>query len=292
MEFHDAASTMGTCRFYRDEPVPDDMLVRAVDVARFAPTGGNRQGVRFVVVKDAAKRRQLAELYVPLWERYVGAVDPASAPVAVRNADHFAHLVENLVTEFYRQNQRYGIIAACYDTELFGHWWLEGVEWMEATIRHLADDPEVALVTAGTFVAEHPPANTVELPEGSWGEGGDHRTWMNEETAWTWPEIRARQARAARLLDESTPATRQLARELLLLQSSDWQFLMTTGQAHDYAVERFKAHSERFDRLADAIESRDPELSSLATQYESLDNVFPDIDPRRYSAGTSSPAFA
>ena len=91
MEFHDAASTMGTCRFYRDEPVPDDMLVRAVDVARFAPTGGNRQGVRFVVVKDAAKRRQLAELYVPLWERYVGAVDPASAPVAVRNADHFAH---------------------------------------------------------------------------------------------------------------------------------------------------------------------------------------------------------
>ena len=91
MEFHDAASTMGTCRFYRDEPVPDDMLVRAVDVARFAPTGGNRQGVRFVVVKDAAKRRQLADLYVPLWERYVGAVDQASASVAVRNADHFAH---------------------------------------------------------------------------------------------------------------------------------------------------------------------------------------------------------
>jgi len=91
MELQDAARTMGTCRFYTTDPVPDDVLARAIDVARFAPTGGNRQGVRFVVVKDGAKRRQLAEWYLPLWERYIGAVgDIGAAPAMVRNADHFA----------------------------------------------------------------------------------------------------------------------------------------------------------------------------------------------------------
>ena len=92
MEIADAARTMGTCRFYKADPVPDEVLARAIDLARFAPTGGNRQGVRFVVVKDGEKRRQLAEWYLPLWERYIGGVgDIRSAPAMVRNADHFAH---------------------------------------------------------------------------------------------------------------------------------------------------------------------------------------------------------
>jgi nitroreductase len=91
MEFQDAVRTMGTCRYYRDQTVPDEMLVRAIDAARFAPTGGNRQGVRFVVVKAAEKRRQLAELYLPLWQRYIGPADLANAAAPLRNADHFAH---------------------------------------------------------------------------------------------------------------------------------------------------------------------------------------------------------
>jgi nitroreductase len=86
---------MGTCRFYKPDPVPDDVLARAIDLARFAPTGGNRQGVRFVVVKDEDKRGQLAEWYLPLWERYLRGADVASAPPMVRNADHFArHLAD------------------------------------------------------------------------------------------------------------------------------------------------------------------------------------------------------
>ena len=95
MELHEAARTMGTCRYFTPEPVPDDVLVPALDMARFAPTGGNRQGVRFVVVKDEAKRRQLAEWYLPSWKRYIKAVDLATAPATIRNANHFAeHLHE------------------------------------------------------------------------------------------------------------------------------------------------------------------------------------------------------
>ncbi|MEO9255457.1 MAG: 1,4-alpha-glucan branching protein domain-containing protein, partial [Tepidiformaceae bacterium] len=176
-----------------------------------------------------------------------------------------------------------GTLLSAYDTELFGHWWLEGVQWLEWTIRGLAANPDVQLVSAGDNIAQDPPAASIELPEGSWGAGGDHRTWVNEETAWTWPEIYRRQDRARPLLAAVTPSTQQLARELLLLQSSDWQFLMTTGQAHDYAIERFNSHAGRFDELASAIETNSPGLKALTTEYASLDNPFPQINPLIYS---------
>src|SRR5262249_43324097 len=82
----------------RPDPVPDDVLRRVLDATRWAPTGGNRQGVRFVAVRDASKRRALRDLYVPLWEQYAGraAARPgAPLPKLLANADHMArHLDE------------------------------------------------------------------------------------------------------------------------------------------------------------------------------------------------------
>lgn len=211
--------------------------------------------------------------------------DPVVASqVAGRQAEHFRDLVKRELFLFEHGTNEHGNLVASYDTELFGHWWLEGVEWLEGVIRRLAADPGIRLATACEVVETDPPNASIDLPEGSWGAGGDHRTWLNDQTAWTWPEIQRRQQRAHRLLQDDTPATRQLARELLLLQSSDWQFLMTTGQAHDYAVERFNSHAARFDAIAAAIESGGTAFQSELEQLEYLDNPFPDIDVARYHA--------
>ncbi|HYB98020.1 MAG TPA: nitroreductase family protein [Candidatus Limnocylindrales bacterium] len=98
MEFREAISTTGTCRFYRRDPVPLDVLRRVLDAARYAPTGGNRQGVRFLVVRDEATRRALRDLYLPLWEQYASratARPGAPLPALLANADHMArHLHE------------------------------------------------------------------------------------------------------------------------------------------------------------------------------------------------------
>jgi nitroreductase len=98
MDFRETIETTGTCRFFRTDPVPEDVLRRVLDAARFAPTGGNRQGVRFVVVRDAAKKKALRDLYVPLWEQYAGratARPGAPLPKMLANADHMArHLDE------------------------------------------------------------------------------------------------------------------------------------------------------------------------------------------------------
>jgi nitroreductase len=62
------------CRYFRPDPVGDDVLYRAVEMARFAPNGGNRNAVRFVIVRDRIKKRRLGELYLPLWREVTAAV--------------------------------------------------------------------------------------------------------------------------------------------------------------------------------------------------------------------------
>src|SRR5690349_9614264 len=116
MDFRAVVETTGACRFYRADPVPDAVLARVMDAARWAPTGGNRQPVRFVVVRDREKRKRLRDLYLPLWEQYAGRArgrPGAPPPRLLANADHFArhldgvpvlvvvcaHLAEIMVTD-------------------------------------------------------------------------------------------------------------------------------------------------------------------------------------------------
>jgi nitroreductase len=99
MELHDVLTTTFTCRAYRRDPVPDDVLGRVLSAARWAPTGGNRQGVRLIAVRDAALRRKLRDLYVPLWERYVGmatARPGAPLPRLMQRADDFARKLDQV----------------------------------------------------------------------------------------------------------------------------------------------------------------------------------------------------
>lgn len=102
MELRDAITTAVTTRYFTTEPVSDDELRNAFDYARFAPQGGNRQPVRWIVVRDADKKRQLAEWYLGPWKAYLAGAEAGDVGVgatnadrALRNADHMAeHLHE------------------------------------------------------------------------------------------------------------------------------------------------------------------------------------------------------
>ncbi|HXM86395.1 MAG TPA: nitroreductase family protein, partial [Solirubrobacteraceae bacterium] len=89
-------------------PVPDEVLGRLLETARFAPSGGNRQGWRVVVVRDADRRRAIRDLYVPRWDAYQEAngraellrnppdgIDPARLRMAQR-ADHYARHLQDV----------------------------------------------------------------------------------------------------------------------------------------------------------------------------------------------------
>jgi nitroreductase len=72
----------GAVRAFRPDAVPDDVVVRVLDTARFAPSGGNRQGWRVVLVKDASVRRSLRDLYLEGWYEYLSQRAAGLVPFA------------------------------------------------------------------------------------------------------------------------------------------------------------------------------------------------------------------
>ena len=71
MELFEVMRCAPTSRRFKQDPVPREAIVRALDGARFAPSGGNRQGWRVIVVEDPERRRALRELYLPAWRAYM-----------------------------------------------------------------------------------------------------------------------------------------------------------------------------------------------------------------------------
>jgi len=179
-----------------------------------------------------------------------------------------------------------------FDTELFGHWWFEGIGWIKEVIRKLKTYTAVTMQTAGEYLKEFPPKQAVDLPESSWGSGGHWQVWLNADTEWLWPIIHE----AERTMEDLSSryagnggsgslmerALKQAGRELLLIESSDWPFLITTGQAKQYAIERFNTHNERFQTLAKMITSLKLKEAEIA-DMESTDNCFPDIKPEDFA---------
>ena len=87
--------------------------------------------------------------------------------------------------------------------------------------------------------------------------------------------------------DEVEEALNQAARELVLLEASDWEFLYTTGQARQYAGRAFRRTRNRFNALADAADDATDggkHAATLAREYIQRDNLFPDIDFRLFAS--------
>lgn len=220
--------------------------------------------------------------------------DPAAAQRQVQaHADHFVHLVVERLQEWHSHHDEFGIIVSAYDTELFGHWWFEGVDWVKEVLRQLSVNPDVQLTTARDYVDAHPPTEVMAIPESSWGAGGGHWTWLNPDTEWVWPLIHAAERRMEHIVrrwpeadGEWADVMAQMARELVLLESSDWPFLISTGQAKEYASGRFQQHLARFNHLA-AVAERGGPLSDADRRFletvAELDNPFPQIQYRDFA---------
>lgn len=206
-------------------------------------------------------------------------------------AMHFVGMVEEQMRRYKEMTGREGTLTAPFDTELFGHWWFEGPRFLGEVIRRMSRSNSIRPRTAPAELDAKDPNVVIQIPEGSWGEGGDHRVWLNHQTAWTWPMIYEIEARFLGLLETLDPedllaerAMKQFAREQLLLQASDWQFLITTASASDYASKRFVEHYENARFLAEFVEGlRSGRPTSIEEfnqlrNLESVNRLFPNID--------------
>lgn len=233
--------------------------------------------------------------------------DPGIAAARVRDhASHFVALVRQTL-EAHLDDDVPPILCSPFDAELFGHWWFEGPLWLEAVVRELdAGDTGIALTTCVDYLERYPGRGTLAIGEGSWGAEGNNQVWLNNETAWTYARLYGAELDCRRIC--SSGAWRgsglgerlvgQLCRELLLLESSDWQFLITTGAARDYAEQRFNTHYDQFVTVRELWEEFRKQGTLPAGGEERLahieerDNIFPDIDPAFWSHGAHGSASA
>ena len=219
---------------------------------------------------------------------------PALAAAAVlRDARDFVAAVVDRLTEISDQHGRPGLVVAAFDTELFGHWWHEGPQFLDAVLR-LLPQAGVRLASLQGARAAGLVTGRVELPESSWGAGKDWQVWDNDKVADLNDELVSVQKRLFGVLDERFSldgvrggrdlAADQLAREALLASSSDWAFMITRDSAADYAWQRAQAHTERFFALADAMQARlEPaQLTALVDRLRALDGPFGHLDARTF----------
>ncbi|MGC9314132.1 MAG: glycoside hydrolase family 57 protein [bacterium] len=233
-------------------------------------------GHRYWRVTDSEADLADKEIYRPDWIE--GTIR--------EQASHFAGLVVDKLADG-------GILTAPFDAELFGHWWFEGPRWLAQVAREIAKAEDVEMTSGSEALRLAPPTEVLRVPEGSWGQGGFHYIWLNEWTEWTWKHIYKAENRMAKLVEDWAEKgsdkrigeiLTQAGRELLLLESSDWQFLISTWSARDYADIRVGFHVDAFEQLAGMAETL-LDGGSLSqedhTRYVLLseqDNPFPNLN--------------
>ena len=221
------------------------------------------------------------------------------------------------------------LVVSPYDAELYGHWWYEGPQFIDFFFKKLHfDQNEIAAITPGDFLDSGLPIQIQKPTASSWGEAGYYKVWLNENNSWMYPYQHDAERRMTQLANQfssppyeggvaagsgqkdwpvrnaaadgvvlSSRILNQLARELLLAQSSDWAFQIYQGTTVEYSTRRFRSHIHRFNLLADMLSdtvseppagtgrsSLSQEQLELLTEIESRDNIFPEIDYTVYKS--------
>lgn len=200
--------------------------------------------------------------------------DPARAEERARvHAAHFVAVRETALTTSPTEN-RAPLLVAPFDAELFGHWWYEGPIFLEHTLRALAASAREGRVEAtslGGYLERFPEAAVAEPAASTWGEGGFGEVWTGPAAARLLRHVHQTERLVRRAVERrrgagglAGRALDQAIRELLLLESSDWPFMLHRGDMAVYAETRAGAHAHRAARLASIAEATAPRMEDLA----------------------------
>lgn len=231
---------------------------------------------------------------------------------ALAKADeHAAHFLAARIEQIRKLTQIMDnppLLLCPYDAELFGHWWYEGLEFLNFFVRKAYFDQKAfSFITPGKFLRRYPTHQVAKPAPGSWGEGGYWGMWLNDQNEWIYPHLRVAQERMSEMvrrfgsatpgeeqrrpspmpaaLDLGQPllerALKQAGRELLLAQASDWPFILRTGTSPDYARRRVSEHLLRFSKIYEQVLSGRLDETWLA-DMEFRDNIFPEVEYRNF----------
>ena len=214
--------------------------------------------------------------------------NPASArEKAAEHAGNFVFNRQLQVRWLYDQMGRKPIIISPYDAELFGHWWFEGPDFLNFVLRKFScDQKDVRLSTPSEYLRDNPVHQVLTPCFSSWGDKGYAEVWLNGTNDWIYRHLHQGEKWMVRLANDHPNATgllrralNQAARELMLAQSSDWAFIMTTGTTVPYAEKRTRDHISRLYGIYLQITENRLEENWIA-ELDWKDSIFYEMDSR------------
>lgn len=179
------------------------------------------------------------------------------------------------------------VLVAAFDAELFGHWWWEGPAFLSAVLSELSAAGKATSLSA--YLARDPMLACSHPATSTWGRGGYAEVWTHPASSLAARVVHRAErlvlAVDAHIRDNPRTETQRLARlfairELFLLQSSDYAFMLRTGEFAKYAERELRVHAEAVETLA-AIATRNGELDTdraVVKAFEDRPHVFRELD--------------
>jgi 1,4-alpha-glucan branching enzyme len=212
-----------------------------------------------------------------------------AANKTIEHAQNFHYYREKQVEHLGSLMNRTPMVVSPYDAELFGHWWFEGPEFLYNLFKEIDKNKVIKAITPIEYLNMYPENQMVNPNPSSWGDKGYFDVWLNGGNAWIYRHIHE----MADVMENKTKeyfhtadlnitrVLNQMLRELLLAQSSDWAFLMTTETATEYSVDRTKEHISNFNKLLGMINNNNIDFERL--EYcEDKNSIFDFIDFRTF----------
>lgn len=183
------------------------------------------------------------------------------------------------------------VFNLCFDAELFGHRWFEGLDFIEKFFRKGAEDDSIQFTTPSSIILDNGKTEKLRVNESSWGSGGYSDTWLDETNSWIYrhifKSIERMEELTKRFPDQGSLKGRflnQASRELLLAMSSDWPQIMHDRTSSAYAEKRLRSHLGSFNVVYSAM-TRNTVNTEWLINAEKTSEIFPDIDYKVFDPG-------
>ncbi|MEA1917435.1 MAG: 1,4-alpha-glucan branching protein domain-containing protein [Campylobacterota bacterium] len=214
----------------------------------------------------------------------------------VYNPEHAAYVTQSHAKDFHDKRvqqfeylakymDRTPMVTSPYDAELFGHWWFEGPEFLYNLFKEIDKNQQFKAVTPLEYLSMYSENQVVNPLPSSWGDKGYYEVWLNEGNSWIYRHLHNM---ADEMVDyanrfkenrdfNTKRVLNQMGRELLLAQSSDWAFLITTATATEYSEHRTKEHISNFLELKNMLDENSINFKTLE-EFEHKNSIFDFLD--------------
>ncbi|MEF3280890.1 MAG: DUF1957 domain-containing protein [Elusimicrobiota bacterium] len=242
-------------------------------------------------IPTGIKYHRITSINKPLGEKEIYDYDLA---IKQSEADAYDFLIKR-INQFKSVNKDV-VVVSCFNAEIFGHRWFEGINFLENIFRKTRSERfPIQFITPSNYLLTTENKIKVRPELSSSSENGFFDKWLNEKNDFIYPflyEITRKFIKTvnkflnSEVSGDVDKALRQLTREILLMQSSDWAAMINMGDHKEYAIYRIKKHYENSIELINMLNSLSIDMDRVK-KLERENGIFPFIDWRVFSSKSS-----